>query len=325
MIAVKKSSIRLWSKIGSRAAFGMGILELAKSGRDFYALSADLGNSSGLARFREEFPDKFINMGIAEQNMIGVAAGLAKDGTPVFVTSFAPFISFRAGEQIRMNLGYMNLNIKAVGLGSGVVMAHLGDSHYGLEDVAVLRAIPNMLIVSPADCTSIIKAVEKLVDYDGPAYLRLTGGTDNPIVYKEDFEFTLGKANVLRQGDDIAIIAAGTMVHKALQAAELLAQKGIEAAVADMHTIKPLDKACLDKFLQHKLLVTVEEHTVCGGLGSAVAEYLAAKRNKPPQLIIGIEDFFPHAGDYNYLLEQCGLSEKQIAEKILRQILKGSC
>ena len=320
MIEIKKSSTRIWSKLGSRGTFGAAILELAKEHDDFYAMSADLCTSSGLDRFKEAYPARFINVGIAEQNMIGVAAGLAKDGTPVFVTSFAPFISMRASEQVRMNLGYMQLNVKAVGLGCGLIMGYLGNSHYGLEDVAVMRAIPNMTIVSPADCTEIVKAVEAIKDFNGPVYLRLTGGPNNPIVYKENFDFEIGKANVLQSGEDVAIIAAGTMVYHSLQAAELLKEEGITATVIDMHTIKPLDTEAIEKVLNHKLLVTVEEHTVVGGLGSAVAEYIAPIKEKPAHILIGINDCFPHAGDYDYLLEQCGLTANQITKKIMQAL-----
>lgn len=318
---VKKSKTKLWSKLGSRAVFGMEILDLAEKRDDFLVLSGDLVHSSGLARFQEKYPERCINMGIAEQNMIGVAGGLAKAGTAVFATSFAPFITMRAAEQVRMNLGYMGLNVKTVGLGSGLVMAQLGNSHFGLEDVAVMRAIPNLTIVSPADCTEIVKAVDAIVEYNGPVYLRLTGGQGNPVVYQEDYVFELGKAIKLRFPARVTFIAAGTMVHEALVAADLLEEKGISAGVVDMHTIKPIDVAILDEIaLKSELIVTVEEHTIIGGLGSAVAEYLALKKEKPRQLILGIQDVFPHAGSYEYLLEQCGLTAKQIALKTLEVI-----
>ena len=311
-----KSKARLWSKLGSRAVFGMALLDLAESGVDFYAMSGDLVRSSGLSRFQEIFPERCINMGIAEQNMIGVAGGMAKDGTAIFATSFAPFITMRAAEQVRMNMGYMQLNIKTVGLGSGLVMAQLGNSHFGIEDVAVMRAIPNITVVSPADCGEIVKAVEAITQYKGPVYLRLTGGPGNPVVYAEEYDFTIGRAITLREGADAAIVATGTMVHTALAAAELLAASGISVQVVDMHTIKPLDTYCLDGLLSHRLLVTVEEHTVCGGLGGAVAEYLAPKAKRPPHLLIGIEDVFPHAGSYDYMLKECGLTAEQIAVRI---------
>ena len=257
-----------------------------------------------------------INTGIAEQNLIGIAAGLAKDGTNVFATSFSPFVTMRACEQVRMNMGYMQLNIKTVGLGSGLVMAQLGNSHFGLEDASVMRAIPGMTVICPADGAEIVKTVEALCDFDGPAYLRLTGGPGLPVVYEEDFDFRIGKAIPVREGKDIAIIATGTMVYYAKAAAGLLAEQGIDAAVINMHTVKPLDTEAVEAQLDKKLIVTVEEASTVGGLGSAVAECIALKKDKPPQLILGIRDCFPHAGSYRYLLEQCRLTGEQIAEDI---------
>lgn len=316
MIEIKKSKIRLWSRLGARATLGQAILEIAKERDDFYVMSADLAQSSGLVRFREEFPDRFINVGIAEQNMIGVAAGLARDGTNVFATSFSPFVAMRACEQVRMNMGYMQLNIKTIGLGSGLVMAQLGNSHFGIEDGAIMRAIPGMTVIAPADGVGIVKAVEALCDYDKPAYLRLTGGPGLPIVYEEDIGFQIGKSIKIRDGKDISIIATGTMVHHGLVAAELLSEKGIEATVIDMHTIKPLDADRIDAQSDKKLIVTIEEASIVGGLGSAVAEHLAAKEHRARQLMLGIKDLFPHAGSYQYLLEQCRLTGEQIAEDI---------
>ena len=316
MIEITKAKARLWSRLGARAVFGQAILETAKERDDFYVLSADLSQSSGLVRFRGEFPDRMINTGIAEQNLIGIAAGLAKDGTNIFATSFSPFVTMRACEQVRMNMGYMQLNIKTVGLGSGLVMAQLGNSHFGLEDASVMRAIPGMTVVCPADGAEIVKTVEALCDFDGPAYLRLTGGPGLPVVYEEDFDFRIGKAITVREGKDIAIFAAGTMVYYAKEAAGLLAERGIDAAVIDMHTIKPLDTEAVEAQLDRKLIVTVEEASIVGGLGSAVAECIALKKHKPPQLMLGIRDCFPHAGSYAYLLEQCRLTAAQIAEDI---------
>ncbi len=317
MIAITKSKARLWSRLGSRAVLGQALLETAKERDDFYVMSADLAQSSGLARFRSEFPDRLINAGIAEQNMIGIAAGLAKDGTNVFATSFSPFITMRACEQVRMNMGYMQLNIKTVGLGSGLIMAQLGNSHFGIEDGSVMRAVPGMTVICPADGAEIVRTVEALCDYGRPAYVRLTGGPGIPVVYEEDMGFRIGKAVSVRDGKDIAIIAAGTMVYYARAAAEILAEKGVSAAVIDMHTIKPADAEAMEAQLDKKLIVTVEEASVIGGLGSAVAECMAMKKNRPPQLMLGIRDFFPHAGSYRYLLEQCRLTEGQIAEDIL--------
>jgi len=283
-------------------------------------LSADLGSSSGLSRFKNAFPDKFINIGISEQNMIGVAAGLAKEGSVVFATSFAPFIAMRASEQIRMNMGYMDLNIKAVAIGSGIAMAFLGNSHYGIEDASIMRSIPNLTVVSPADCGEIVKTVFAASEYEGPMYIRLTGEANNPVVYKEDYNFEIGKAITLREGSEITIIANGTMVYESLEAAKILELEGLSATVVNMHTIKPLDTSVIDKAVaSSKLIVSVEEHSVIGGLGGAISEYKTSLRNAPPQLIIGLPDKFGKVGEHRYLLEKYGLTAKQIAEKIVKQ------
>lgn len=317
MIEIRKSKAKLWSRLGARATLGQAILEVAKERDDFYVMSADLAQSSGLVRFKEEFPDRFINVGIAEQNLIGIAAGLAKEGTNVFASSFSPFITMRACEQVRMNMGYMQLNIKTIGLGSGLIMAQLGNSHFGIEDGSVMRSIPGMTVVNPADGVEIVKTIETLCDYNHPTYLRLTGGPGLPIVYEENIDFQIGKAIKVRDGKDISIIACGTMVYYGLEAAQILAQKGIEATVLDMHTIKPIDEKAIIEQLDKSFIVTVEEASVVGGLGSAVAECLSIKKDKPPQLMLGIKDCFPHAGSYQYLLRQCRLTGEQIAEDIM--------
>lgn len=315
---INLSNARQWSRIGSRGVFGQAILAVAEHYPDMVVMSADLGNSSGLDRFKKTYPDQFLNIGIAEQNMIGVAAGLAKEGHNVFVTSFAPFITMRAAEQVRMNLGYMGMNVKAVAIGSGVSMAFLGNSHYGIEDAAVMRAIPNITVVSPADCAEIFKTVQAAAKFEGPMFIRLTGTVGNPPVYTEDYSFEIGKAVILREPAEVTFIATGSMVYESLGAAKLLEQSGVKAGVINMHTIKPLDIEALDSALQcSKVIVTVEEHSVIGGLGSAVAEHKALKRNAPPQLILGLPDKFDVTGDYRFLLDRHGLVVSKISEKVL--------
>lgn len=321
MLEITPSKVRQWSRLGSRGVLGQAILALAESKENLIVMSADLGNSSGLARFKNAYPDKFLNMGIAEQNMVGVAAGLAKEGFVVFATSFAPFISMRSGEQVRMNLGYMNFNVKVVAIGSGLVMSFLGNSHYGIEDASVMRSIPNITVVCPADCAEIVKTVFAAAEYEGPMYIRLTGGENNPIVYNEDYEFKIGKAITLRDGTDITIVANGTMVYESLEAAKLLETQGISATVINMHTIKPLDTLTIDRaIVSSKLIVTIEEHSVVGGLGGAIAEYKTAFSNAPPQLIIGLPDSFGKVGEYKYLLDKYGLTSKLIADNIRNRI-----
>ncbi len=322
MLEINPSNARQWSRLGSRGVFGQAILAIAPSIPNLMVLSADLGNSSGLDRFKKAHPDQYLNVGIAEQNMIGVAAGLAKENFIVFATSFAPFIAMRASEQIRMNLGYMDLNVKAIAIGSGVSMAYLGNSHYGIEDMAVMRSVPNMTVVCPADCAEIVKVVSAAAAFEGPMYIRLTGAANNPVVYEHDYQFEIGRSILLRAGSDITIIANGTMVYESLGAAKILESHGVSAAVINMHTVKPLDKEAINQAMQSKLIVTVEEHSVIGGLGAAVAEYKTAIEGAPPQLILGLPDKFGKTADYRYLLESYGLVAEKIAQSILRKINK---
>ena len=280
-------------------------------------VTGDLGDSSGLARFKNTFPDRFINVGIAEQNMIGVAAGLAKEGYNVFATSFSPFITLRSGEQVRMNLGYMELNVKAVAIGSGLSMAFLGNSHYGLEDAAVMRSIPNLTVVSPADCAEIVKVVHAAAEFDGPMYIRLTGAVGNPPVYTEEYDFEIGKSITLRKGSDITIFATGSMVYESLEATKILDNSGISATVVNTHTLKPFDYGALDIAISSsKIIVTVEEHSIIGGLGSIVAEYKAKFTNSPAQLILGLPDKFGKTAEYRFLLEKYRLVGEKIAADI---------
>jgi len=325
MVEITSSNARQWSRLGSRGIFGQAILAVAEKYPQMIVMSADLGNSSGLDRFKKTYPDQFLNIGIAEQNMIGVASGLAKEGYNVFATSFAPFISMRAAEQIRMNLGYMEMNVKAVAIGSGVSMAFLGNSHYGIEDVAVMRAIPNITVVSPADCAEIFKVVEAAARFNGPMYIRLTGAVNNPPVYTEDYDFEIGRAITLKEGSDVNIIACGTMVYESLEAAKILEGQGLSVGVMNMHTIKPLDSEALKRVIgKSKVLVTVEEHSIIGGLGSAVAEHICQFKNMPPQLRLGLPDAFGSTADYRYLLEKYDLVGPKIANNIQDFLLEMS-
>ena len=303
--------------MGSRAVFGQAALSAGEKNTNLMMVSGDLGDSSGLARFKNTFPDRFINIGIAEQNMIGVAAGLAKEGHNVFATSFAPFITLRSGEQIRMNLGYMELNVKAVAIGSGVSMAFLGNSHYGLEDTAVMRSIPNLTIVCPADCAEIVKVVHAAAEFKGPMYIRLTGAVGNPPVYTEEYDFQIGKSITLKEGSDITIFAIGSMVYESLEAAKILDNFGISSKVVNMHTLKPCDYDVIDQAISSsKAIITVEEHSVIGGLGSVVAEYKTQFSKSPAHLILGLPDKFGKTAEYRFLLEKYRLVGSMIATDI---------
>lgn len=317
---INEATMKVWSRIGSRAAYGMAALELGKKYDDLIVLTGDTSTSAGLDRFKKTYPEKYLDVGIAEQNMMGIAAGFSSEGLKVFTSTFSPFQTMRCCEQIKVNIGYMNHKVCMIGLASGLVLGMLGYTHCCIEDVSIIRSIPGITVVSPADAGATVKAVLAAVDHEQSVYIRLTGGAPNPSVYLDDFDFTFGKANFLREGSDIAIIACGTMVSNALQVAELLNNGKIKASVIDMHTIKPIDADLLDEISKsHNLIVTVEEHSIIGGLGSAVSEYLSSLNQKPPHLSIGIPDKYGSAGSYQSLLKKRLLLPDQIANTIVNR------
>lgn len=315
----KNVDIRTWSMLGQRGTFGVTLEKLGEEDENIVALSADLCNTSGLDRFAAKFPSRFINTGIAEQNLIGVAAGIADEGRIPFATTFANFAALRACEMVRHFMGYMKCNIKLVGLGAGFAMEYFGNTHYGIEDIAAIRSIPNIVILSPADGMEVRKCVEAAVLHEGPVYIRLTGIMNQPIVHRKDFNFEIGKALTLKDGKEILILATGSMVDRALKAAKLLETEEVSAKVIDVHTIKPFDKGLLESLAEEKLIVTVEEHSVKGGLGSTVAELLAQYSKHSPLLTLGIGEGYIKAGDYSYMLEQHGLTAEGISHKILKK------
>ncbi len=314
---INASTMKMWSRIGSRAAYGMAVLELGKKYDNLIVLTGDTSTSAGLDRFKKTYPEKYLDVGIAEQNMIGIAAGLASEDHQVFTSTFSPFQTMRCCEQIRVNLGYMNHKVNMVGLASGLVLGMLGYTHCCIEDISIMRSIPGITVVSPADCGATVKAVLAAIEHEQSVYIRLTGGAPNPAVYLDDFDFTFGKANMLREGNDLAIIACGTMVNNALKAAELLKEGKLKATVMDMHTIKPIDVSIIEEISKsHNLIVTVEEHSIIGGLGSAVSEHLSTMNQKPPLLSIGLPDEYGPAGSYESLLQKRLLLPDQLANTI---------
>ena len=318
MIEFNPKNIKRWMMLSTRNAFGTFLTELAAEHPEVFVMSADFTKSTGLAKFKEQFPQQFLTTGIAEQNMIALASGVASEGHNVFASSFASFLSTRCYEQIKINLGYMQHNVKLVGIASGLGVSFQGNTHYGLDDVSLMRAIPGMTIVVPSDCTEVAKATIALVNHQGPAYLRLVGEGFIPIVNPDDYEFTIGKGIVKQEGADVLMIANGTMVNQSLKVAEELEKEGISTAVVNMHTVKPLDTELINKMIPgKKLVVTVEEGQINGGLGSAVAEHLAYLGNAPKMLRFGVQDIFPHAGSYQYLLQQCGLDVENIKNEII--------
>jgi len=254
--------------------------------------------------------------------LIGMASGLASEGYNVFATSFAAFIATRSYEQVKIHCGYMKHNIKVVGLASGFGVQQQGNTHYGLDDICLMRSIPGLTIISPADSTEVVKATEALLKYEGPVYLRLCGEANDPMVYTTDFDFEIGKAITLQEGSDVTIVATGTMVAQSLKAAKLLAEHGISCTIINLHTIMPLDTNTINKYCHDcKLVVTVEEGFISGGMGVAVVECLAQTGKSIPQiLILGLSDF-PHAGSYKYMLAQTGLDGEHIAERIKERLL----
>ena len=320
MNIINERNIKIWSTIGSRATLGVAALELAKTMDDLMVLTCDVSTSAGLDRFRKTYPEKYLDLGIAEQNMIGVAAGLASENFNVITTTFAPFQTMRCCEQIKVNLGYMRQKICMVGIASGLSLGTLGYTHCCIEDVGILRSIPGITIISPADSLETVKALEAAVKSENPSYLRLTGSSNNPIVYNKDYKFEIGKSITLKEGKDIAIFCAGVMVSQCLKVAEILELKNISSKVVNMHTIKPIDKIAIEKACNSKLLVSVEEHNVIGGLGSAIAEYKSSLKESPQQLFLGIKDTYTKGGSYKFLQEKHRLTPEKIVEDILSYI-----
>ena len=315
-----KYNIKLLSMAGlGGSAFGIALIELDKEHNNIKVLSSDMSTPAGLDKFKSSCVDKFINVGIAEQNLIGMAAGLSSEGYKVICVAQASFLTMRGFEQIRQYCGYMGKPLILIGVGSGLSLQYMGNTHYSMEDLALLRTIPKMNVIAPADSLEAIKALQAAYYSTSPCYIRLFGGTNTPVVYNQDYDFKIGKAVSLKEGTDIQIIATGSMVSVALAAAELLTAEGVSASVVDMHTIKPLDTAIIS--MDKKLIVTLEEHGIIGGLGSAVAEFLSCSAKHPKLLRLGIEDRYLSVGSYQYLLKEASLSAVQIKENILKEII----
>lgn len=319
MLKMNPASFNLYSRLGPNGVLGLVACDLAADNQKIVFLTADLGVFSGLSRFLAMYPDRFYNVGIAEQNMIGIAAGLAAEGKIPFAVTYATFAVLRAADQIKTMMAESNLPVKLIGVAAGLSIGINGSTHVAFEDMAVIRALPNIAIISPADCTEAIKAIAAASEYAGPVYIRLTGTFNNPPVYKGDYNFEIGKAVTLLEGNDITFIATGSMVNEALGAAAILRDAGLSAGVINMHTIRPLDCKSLEHACCANLLCTVEEHSIYGGLGGAVAEFLASRKGHPPLVRIGLEGY-PAADDYKQLLTHCGLTAKTIAGRMLEII-----
>ena len=321
MFEITKLSARTCSMLGQRGSiFGQAALEAAKEDEKFILLTADLATLSGMTKYIDKYPNQFYNIGIAEQNMIGIAAGLAAEGFHPCATTYATFITMRSCEQIRHFCGYMKEKIIVVGSGAGLSQGFAGNTHYTIEDLAVMRSIPNMTILSPADGASAVKLFELACKEQGAVYMRLTGNLNCPMVYKEENEFKIGKANLLKEGNEVVIYAVGTMVSTAMKASVLLEEKGISVTVYDMFTVKPIDKEVVNNAKKYKLAVTIEEHNKMGGLGAAVAEVMTEQAGMPRLLRCGIHDSFDLACDYDGLLAQNRLTPELIMDDIVTEL-----
>ena len=301
-------------KIATREAYGNALAELGEK-YDFVVLDADLAAATKTGTFKKKFPDRFFDCGIAEGNMMSVAAGIATTGMTVFASSFAMFAAGRAFEQVRNSIGYPHLNVKIGATHAGITVGEDGATHQCIEDFALMRAIPGMTVINPADATEARAAVEAAIQFNGPVYMRF-GRYAVPVLYdKDSYKFELGKGIQMTEGNDLTIVATGMMVSMALEASKILSERGIKARVINIHTIKPIDKEIILKAAQETgAIVAAEEHSIIGGLGSAVAE-VVCEGCPVPVVRLGVEDQFGHSGKVPPLLEMYGLTVSNLVSK----------
>ncbi|MGA1790451.1 MAG: transketolase family protein [bacterium] len=309
----------MWETKATRDAFGEALVELGKENRKVVVLSGDLEDSTRAEYFKKAFPERFFNLGIAEQDILGTAVGLSLDGLVPFACSFAVFLTNRAYGILRISICYNKRNVKVVGSHAGLTVGEDGATAQCLEDFAISRVLPNLTVLSPSDAIETKKATKAMADFSGPVYMRI-GRYPYPVITKESDLFMIGKANVMREGKDATIIACGLMVSEALKAAEALAGSGIQARVINMHTIKPIDEDIIIKAAKETgVIVTAEEHQINGGLGSAVAEVLI--RNIPvPLEMVAVKDTFGESGTPEELLKKYHLKDVDIVLSVKRVI-----
>lgn len=301
------------------AVFSMYLPDIIEQHPNLRVLTADMSYIAKLERFKALYPDQFINVGIAEQNMLGVCAGLTSEGYQCVALAQATFITMRCFEQVRQYMSYMQYPIILIGLAGGFQLQFMGNTHYALEDIALMRSIPGIVIMSPADAGEAVKCFEEALTLNRPVYIRFTGDASNS-VYAEDFQYECGKSVCLKDGNDVTVFAVGSMVEAALKAAQILEeQNGLSIRVVDMHTIAPLDKDAITKAKDSKLVVTIEEHHIKGGLGSAISDFTSSLGTFPPLLKLGVGDDYSEVGDYEYLLKQHRLIPEMIAEDIFKK------
>lgn len=303
------------AKQATRDAYGKALVALGAENQDIVVLDSDLSKSTKTADFGKLYPERFFNMGIAEANLIGTAAGFAAAGKIPFASTFAVFATGRAFEQIRNSVAYPKLNVKIAATHAGVTVGEDGGSHQAIEDVAIMRALPNMTVLVPADGEETRQVIYAAAQYKGPVYIRM-GRVDVPLLFDENYKFEIGKANVVREGSDVVVFANGLMVDAALEAAQELKQDGIQAAVVNVASVKPLDAETIISYAKKTgAVVTAEEHNIIGGLGSAIAEVLG--ENAPtPMVRVGIKDTFGESGRPLELLEKYGLTKKEVIEAV---------
>ena len=305
--------------VATRVGYGEALVELGKERDDFLVLDADLAAATQTGMFKKAFPERFYDCGIAEANMMSIAAGIAATGKKVICSSFAMFAAGRAFEQVRNSIGYPHLNVIIGATHAGISVGEDGATHQCCEDIALMRTIPGMTIINPADATEAKKAVKAAMELDGPVYMRF-GRLAVPVIFGDDYNFEVGKGVQLKDGNDVTVIATGLMVNEALGAYELLKNEGINARIINMHTIKPLDKEIVLKAAKETgAIVTAEEHSVIGGLGSAVSETVC-EEYPVPVVKLGVYDIFGHSGPAVKLLDEFGLRAVNIAEKAKRAI-----
>lgn len=308
--------------VDQRLGYGEALLKLGREREDIIVLDADLQRSNKTYGFGEAFPDRFFDMGIAEADMVSTAAGMSSLGYTVFPTSFAMFVPGRCYDQIRLQVAYAESNVKLIGVSAGLTIGPDGASHQSLDDVALMRQLPNMTVFVPCDVVQTYKAVLRAAEIQGPVYIRVSR-YPVPVIYDNSYEFNIGVPDIIVDGKDIILFASGIMVDKALQAATLLKDKGLDTAVVNVSTIKPIDELIIKKlFSGKKLIVTLEEHSIIGGLGSLLSEILAENPSNSPLLRIGVKDCFGQSGTAEDLLDYYCLTPPKIVSAVLTALKK---
>lgn len=306
-------------RVPARDGYGKAIVQLAQNRNDIMILDADVSKSTRTSWVMEKTPQRFMNMGISEQDMVGTASGLALGGMIAYTTTYGVFLTGRAWDQIRTTVCYNNLNVKVAGAHGGISVGPDGATHQALEDIAIMRVLPNMKVVVPCDANEVKKATLAAAEIDGPVFIRF-GREPIPVITDEDSHFEFGKANILKNGNDVAIIACGVMVYEALETEKMLKEKNISATVINLHTIKPIDtEAIVNAAKKCKCMVTAEEHQLAGGMGSAVAEVLVQNYPVPVEMI-GINDSFGESGEPEELMKKYGLTAEEIYKAALKSI-----